>query len=262
MKIKIKDVMDTLAPPNDPINGTVDLLNFGEPQAEVEGIVVTFMASQSVLSQAVELGANLIITHEGAFFSHRGSSDLVTSDPVFLAKKRFIDENELAIYRVHDYCHHYQPDLITDGLVSALGWQAYVEETLTAATIVTIPPMSVGQATSYIKNKLGLSYVRLMGDSSTTCSRIGVLVGYRGGLAMSLFAEYDLDLILYGEGPEWETPEYVRDAQYMGLNKSLVVVGHQESEQPGMKQLAEELKLKFPSVPLHYIASDSLFQLV
>lgn len=55
------------------------------------------------------------------------------------------------------------------------------------------------------------------------CQRIGLLAGYRGGgeVVIPLFQNQNLDLIIAGEGPEWESPEYVRDALQQGKKKHL-----------------------------------------
>src|SRR5687768_18188792 len=39
------------------------------------------------------------------------------------------------------------------------------------------------------------------------------------------------------EVAEWETSEYIRDARAQGLQRSLVVLGHAQSEEPGMRWL-------------------------
>ena len=68
-----------------------------------------------------------------------------------------------------------------------------------------------------MKNRLGITYLRAHGDLGMECSKIGLLAGYRGGAqnALPLFDREQLDLIIYGEGPEGETPEYVSDAVFM-----------------------------------------------
>jgi putative NIF3 family GTP cyclohydrolase 1 type 2 len=263
--IKIQDVINVLTAPRGPIVDSVDTLKFGKPLTDVKGIAVTFMATQHVLEQAHHLGANLVITHEGTFFTHhdhRESSNV--QDLVYNAKRRFIEESDIAIYRFHDHWHQDQPDGIMEGLIDALGWQSYVTEHLPSATLALLPPMTLGQTAEYIKKQLGLSYIRTVGDLSLNCSRIGLLVGYRGGgqLAIPLLGQHNLDLIIYGEGPEWETPEYVRDAVYIGERRALIVLGHSESEQPGMKLLADRLRILFPLTPVHYLPVESVFRVI
>ncbi|MMZ65710.1 hypothetical protein D1872_281350 [compost metagenome] len=60
---------------------------------------------------------------------------------------------------------------------------------------------------------------------------------------------------MIGEGPEWETPEYVGDSIAQGMGKVLFLLGHAVSEGPGMEAIARGLQDDFPDVPVHYIPS-------
>ncbi|SEO49062.1 Nif3-like dinuclear metal center hexameric protein [Paenibacillus sp. OV219] len=257
--VRIRDVIDALGGPV----GT-DALCFGEPEEIVTGIAVAFTASQQVLEQAQQNGLNLIISHEGLFYSHHHQSYaklIEVKDPVYEAKLRTIAEHRLAVYCYHDGLHRQKVDGIMEGLLAELGWDAYVQEHERAASVVELPTCTVGELAEELKRKLGIRLVRAAGDLTMTCRRVGVLVGFRGGgeVAIPLFERHQLDAIVYGEGQEWETPEYVRDAYYGGRKKALLVLGHLESEQPGMKLLADRLSVRFPDVPVHYMPVDSLF---
>ncbi|MEX1028681.1 MAG: Nif3-like dinuclear metal center hexameric protein [Paenibacillaceae bacterium] len=277
MTITIRDVLNILIEPVEPVepveplqpleslHNRADTLKFGTPDTAVKGIVVTFMATIHVIEQAISLGANLIITHEGTFYSHHDVFERsLDQDTIYQAKKRLIEESGMAIYRCHDDIHKYRPDGITEGLVDILGWQAYVTEQLDAATLISLPETMTGvQIVEHVKKQLSISYLRTAGNLSLALNRIGLLAGYRGGgsLSIPLFEQNQLDLIIYGEGPEWETPEYVRDAAYLGKQKSLIVLGHAESEQPGMKLLAERLDHRLPGIPVYFIPVEPIFQI-
>ncbi len=69
-------------------------------------------------------------------------------------------------------------------------------------------------------------------------------------------------MAITGEGPEWETPEYVRDALAQGKKRALIALGHGESEQPGMKYLAAILRERFPGLAVHFIPERSVFQIL
>jgi putative NIF3 family GTP cyclohydrolase 1 type 2 len=264
MPISVQNVIDKLMEPVDSIPNTVDTLLSGTPATEVKGIVTAFMATQQIIEQAITLGANLLITHEGVYFSHHDNSKSLESDRVYDEKRRLIHDSGLAIFRFHDYWHRYRPDGIMTGLIQSLNWQSYIEENQPAATILTVPEMTVGEISEYIKKVLGLQYLRFSGDLSLKCTRIGVLAGYRGGgsLCIPLYEQESLDLIIYGEGPEWETPEYVRDANFQGRQKNLIVLGHAESEEPGMNYLAEWIKTIFPSIPTHFIPVEQVLKVI
>ncbi|WP_239619086.1 Nif3-like dinuclear metal center hexameric protein [Cohnella mopanensis] len=263
MAITIQNVIDALTKSICTIPDSVDQLITGNPYMEVTGIAVTFMATRQVVEKAYRSGVNLIITHEGTYYSHR-DLPLEANGLVCAFKKDLIEQSGLAIYRFHDYWHRYQPDGIMEGLLFELGWQTFVTEHLPAASIVTLPTTTVGEVARHVKKQLGMDALRSVGNLSMKCERIGILAGYRGGgaLAIPLFERHNVDLILYGEGPEWETPEYVRDAIHMRRSKALLVLGHLESEQPGMKLLAGRLSVMFPDVPIQFYPIDPVFRYV
>jgi putative NIF3 family GTP cyclohydrolase 1 type 2 len=264
MQLKIQNVIEQLRSSVGPINDTVDLLESGNPNTEVRGIATTFMATQQVIEQALSLGVNLLISHESTYYSHRIAKGLLTDDSVYRSKSRLIQESGIAVYRHHDYCHKLVPDIIMTGLIQSLKWEPYVEEMLPAAAVLRISEMRARDIAEYAKSQLSIPYVRIAGDPDMACRRVGILVGYRGGgvNAIPLFREKTLDLIIAGEGPEWETPEYARDSAYQGVPKSLLVMGHAESEEPGMRYLAAQLQRTYPGLPVHFIAVDPVFQVI
>ncbi|PZD97396.1 transcriptional regulator [Paenibacillus sambharensis] len=263
MLTTIREVTDGLVLPACSDRLGVDKLETGLPDTAITAIATAFMPTQHVIEQALKLGANLLIVHEGLYYSHHAHR-LDENDPVYRTKRRLLEESGLAVYRCHDHCHKHEPDIIMTGLLESLGWERYVEEVLPAAAVLQIPGMNLPELGSYIKSKLGLAYLRVSGQLSGTYSRIGVLVGYRGGGAMAipLLQDKRLDLVLAGEGPEWETPEYVRDAAHQGWNKTLMTLGHAESEEPGMRYLARLIQNKHRDIPVHYIPSGPVYHIV
>lgn len=262
--VTIQNVLDQLTKPVGHIGTTADKLRSGYPESEVKGIATTFVVTHRVLQQAIAKGVNLIITHEGTFYSHGDCTESLEEDPVYQEKRRLMEESGMAIYRFHDGWHRYQPDGIMLGFIQALGWLPYVKENQLAATILNVPPMTVGKMAAHIKEKLGIPFVRVVGDLTMSGTRVGLLVGYRGGgvMAIPLFEKEQLEIIIAGEGPEWETPEYVRDAVYQGKQRALILIGHAASEEPGMKHLADHLAMMFPHIPVHFIDEEPIFQVI
>jgi len=242
----------------------VDKLIYGERDTEVTGIVTAFTASQFVVDQAIALGANLIITHEGVFYSHHEVPETLYADPVFLKKHERIQESELAIFRLHDCIHRYVPDGITAGLIRALDWETYVKAHQQSASFLMIPEMQLRELAEYLKRQLHIDYLRVAGNPAMSCSRVGILVGYRGSasLCIPLYQQDDVDVIIAGEGPEWETPEYVKDAVAQGNHKALIFLGHQESEAPGMKLLADKLAQQYAELSAVFVPEQSVFHVV
>lgn len=263
--VTIQEVVDRLTQPVKKLDDTVDQLRpEGCSDQVVQGIVVTFMASHYVLQQAEKLGANLVITHEGTFYSHHPNTEFLEDNPVYLEKCKLIEEAGLVIYRFHDYWHRYQPDGIMTGLIQELEWESYLDEYKPTSALFSIPPLTVQELSEYVKSKLNIPFVRVAGNLSMTCSRVGVLAGYRGGgeAAIPLMMEDHVDVILAGEGPEWETPEFVRDAVNQGREKAFILLGHAASEKPGMRYLADLIINLFPSIPVYPIYEDQPFQII
>lgn len=263
MGLTIQEVITTLTSQVGTIDNTVDTLKFGSGNKEVSSVAVTFMPTYSAIKKANELGANLLITHEGLFYSHWDQYELGENE-VYKEKNELITHSGLAIFRFHDYIHRYKPDGIMQGLIHSLKWDSYVEEHQPAATIVNIPEMSLAEVAQYIKIKLGINFIRFVGDPKMSCKRIGLLAGFRGGgsNAIPLCEKHNLDLVVYGEGPEWETPEYIRDANMQGREKGLIILGHAESEEPGMKYLAKQMEDLFPNTPIHFIPNEPIFKVL
>ncbi len=244
-----------------PEGSTVDGLITGNLKQIVQGVVVSFVASHEAIEKAAELGANLFITHEGVFYEHRGSraEEKEVNDPVILRKQEQIQSHQMVLYRYHDAPHQTVPDIITHGLLQALGWDRYQYSHLKYACIITLPePLSVQQIVHHLKDRLDLPYVRFAGDSEQECSEIALTVGYRGGgnISLPLFTEQRIDLLIAGEGPEWETPEYVQDAVSQGSRQSQILIGHAASEEPGMKAVAQQIQDHFPDLPVYFIPNS------
>ncbi|GIN57034.1 hypothetical protein J8TS2_13530 [Lederbergia ruris] len=264
MMIKVEEVINELIKPIPEPEKTVDTLIVGEKDKVVKGIGTTFMATYDVIQRAIDLGVNLIITHEGIYYSHHDQTDKWIQDPIYLEKRRLIESSDMAIFRLHDAIHLYKPDGITKGLLHSLDWGCYVEKNDLTESILTLPAMTLGEFAEYVKKKLNIPYVRVVGDVSQICKRVAVSVGYRGGgeNAIPLFVREQLDLLITGEGPEWETPEYVRDAVQQGRKRALIFLGHAESEKAGMRYLAKKLKSVYPTIPVHFLDEKPVFQII
>ncbi len=239
---------------------TVDTLLYGDQNEAVTGIAVMFMPTIRALTEAKANGCNLIFTHEGLFFNHW--KDPHVKDTVHEDKQQLLSTIGLNIFRFHDTIHLYTPDRITDGLTSTLFPDADQTTAYKTYTVVEFaearPFQSIRQ---HIKAKLNLTVCRYIGHDETAIKRIGLSVGYRGNgeYIIPKMSADRLDLIIYGEGFEWETPEYVRDSLETRDPKSLIVLGHYESEAPGMALFTDQLARDYPGLPVHYIDSHSPF---
>ena len=263
MQKAIQDVIDTIiaAVPGAPREDSVDTIKTGDPTQEVTGIVTTFLATYDVIGRAIELGANLIITHDPTFYNHRDEIDWLDGDPVYEAKRRLIDENGMVIWRFHDYWHLHRPDGIITGLLKDLGWEDYAEPE--RPYLCSIPPMPLPELVASLKERLAISMVRVIGDPSMSCRNVGLAVGAAGGRTqIKALAHEGLDVLVCGEINEWETSEYVRDAVATGAAKALIIIGHANSEEAGMQWLVEWLQPLVPGMQITHVPAGDAFSFV
>lgn len=260
MKLTIQRAIDIIlqAVPGGPLEDTVDTFKSGDPSQEVTGIVTTFLASFDVIQRAVNLGANLIITHEPIYYNHRDEVDWLADDPVYRAKRELLDENNVVVWRFHDYWHRHQPDGILTGMVKALRWEEYVISD--KPLVFNIAAVPLQELAFFFKSKLDIGTVRVVGDLGLTCQRVGLLLGAVSGRRQIEFLSHeDVDVLICGEIDEWETSEYVRDAVAEDKNKALIILGHANSEEPGMRWLADWLGTKFPGVSITHLPVGDAF---
>ena len=255
----IREIMDIILReiPGAPFQQTVDTLKSGTPDQKVSGIVTTMFPTVDVIKKAISLNANFIIAHEPSFYNHADDLNWVTSNSVLKQKMELLQKNNIAIWRFHDYWHTHRPDGVGYGVLKKAGWLQYYK---TGEPIVVIPAATLKNITQHLKSSLGIDHVRVIGDLSQQCSRIGLLPGAAGGQRQVTFVEKEKpDVLVVGELHEWETAEYIRDAQSFGSKTALIVLGHSVSEEPGMEYLVEWLQPKLSGLKVTSIPSNSPF---
>jgi putative NIF3 family GTP cyclohydrolase 1 type 2 len=126
--------------------------------------------------------------------------------------------------------------------------------------IVKLPGIPVSDVIRQAKTSLGLKNVRVVGDLGQSCERVAVLPGAWGGRnQIGALMREKPDLILCGEISEWETAEYIRDARALGEKRTLVVLGHALSEEPGMFWMAGWLQPQIPGIKVTHVPSNEPF---
>jgi putative NIF3 family GTP cyclohydrolase 1 type 2 len=246
------------------ITNTCDQLIIGDWEAEVTGIATTFMATADVIRQAAERGANLIITHEPTFFTHDDQRGWLEGDEVYRHKLDLIHNTGMNIWRFHDHIHSMTPDLIFAGVERDLGWEMYNDPA--ERFLYVIPPTTVPALAGLLKERLEIERVRIVGSVDAQVSRVGLLIG--GGslglgsdtMPMEMMRRYDMDVIVAGEILEWTLCAYIRDAAQLGLNKALIVAGHNRTEEAGMKHLPAWLSSVLPEMPVFFVESGDPYQ--
>jgi putative NIF3 family GTP cyclohydrolase 1 type 2 len=244
------------AVPNAPFEKTVDTLKIGRKDKVVTGIVTTMFATITVIQKAIDLNANFIIAHEPTFYNHLDETEWLENDPVYKYKTELLEKHGITVWRNHDYLHSLTVDGVQAGVVAQLGWEAYYKQN----AVLNIPKSSLRNLINHLKSKMQVPAMRYVGDLDQTISKVLLLPGAMGGRRqMEMAMKEQPDVIIVGESPEWETPEYVRNANEMGKKLSLIVIGHSASEEGGSEFMAEWLRENIPEVTVtHFPSGNSL----
>lgn len=258
-ELTVQDIIDIILKeiPSAPIKNTIDTIKTGSAEQKVTGIVTTMFPTIAVIKEAIKIKANFIIAHEPSFYTHSDNKNWVENNEVVKRKLQLLEENNITIWRAHDYWHAHKPDGITYGVVKKAGWENYYKD---GNKIFELPATSLKELIKHLKSKLQIEHVRVIGDMSLSCKKIALLPGAWGGKEQITTLVNDKpDVIIVGELSEWETAEYIRDAGMLGINVSLIILGHAVSEEPGMEWMAEWLQPKVPGVKITHIPSNDPF---
>lgn len=265
-----------------PLDETCDQLIVGDMDMEVKKIGCTFMATVDVIKEAAKAGVNFIITHEPTWFNGTDRTDWVTEDPVYLEKKKLIEENHMAVWRFHDHMHMGNQDGIYQGFEKEFGWAPYrVEITdLKSYTqkdpgqegfwknfgaVYQIPKTTLKELCRFFKENAQMDVVQMVGNPDMIVEKVSVLVG-GGSLGlgkeeapmMQMFRE-NIDVAICGDITEWTLSAYVRDASMLGMNKGMLVLGHERSEEWGMKYLTDWMESVSDGVPAVFLDAGEPF---
>jgi putative NIF3 family GTP cyclohydrolase 1 type 2 len=239
---------------------TVDTFKAGSPDAQVKGIAVTMMATLDVLQRAAASGQNLIITHEPTFYNHQDRPDLEQkeNDPVWAAKRAFIQEHNLVVWRFHDHWHRRKRDGIEAGMAHALGWEKFQDAS--NQYLFSLPETDLEHLASDLKSRLKIRVMRVVGDPKLKVMKVALVPGASGFVKETRALEIsDVQVLITGEPREWETVEYVADAVTEGKPKALIILGHIPSEQTGMEECARWLKTFIGEVPVEFTPAREPF---
>ena len=239
---------------------TVDTFKAGNPDTPVTGIATTMMATYDVLRRAAAAGDNLVITHEPTFYGHQDETAALVkeNDAVLAAKQALIEKYHLVVWRFHDHWHARTPDGIQTGMLRALGWGKLVNPS--NSHLLVMPETTVAELASSIKERLGIHVIRVVGDPAMRVTKVALSPGY-GAFpgARHMLQRDDVEVLVIGEGVEWEIVEYADDAAAEGKHKALIILGHIPSEQAGMEDCAGWIRGFVPEVPVQFIATAEPF---
>ena len=244
---KMREAAGVTAAPN-----TVDTIKAGDPATVVTGIATVIAPTMEVLRQAVAAHDNLIITHEPTFYNHQDADTMFKNDPVYAEKMAYIREHGLVIFRWHDGWHARKPDGIAEGWVKKAGWKQY--QHADNQYLFTVPTITIAELAKQLAATMGNRIVRVIGDPKMQVTKAAYAPGASGeARQIQALERDDVEVLVAGEIPEWETISYTLDAVQQGRRKAMILLGHYTSEEPGMDNCAVWLKTVFHDTKIDFI---------
>ncbi len=241
----------------EPINEekTVDVIKVGDGEQETARVGVAMFATPEVVRAAVEYGANFLIVHEPLFYTHR---DTEMPFAQCFEKKALLEQSGLTVFRFHDYAHAMLPDLIYEGQIRFSGLCGHFEKGKYFAVnrFVLDREMTTLELARALEEGLGVRHLRIVGDRSNTVKTVSCCFGTPGHIMEEID---ECDTLLTGEICEWSMGEYVRDGVQMGKKKSMIVMGHINSEKFGMRLLADKLAALYPQIGVKYFDCGDVY---
>ena len=225
----IYDLLDAVAPfeTQEPYDNSGLLV--GSPSQEVSGILFALDVTDSVIQEAVSLGANLIVTHHPLMFDPiRRLTDETFEGRLLL---RLAREN-ISLIASHT-CLDQAPGGINDALAECCALLEVEGEGF--VRVGTLPQaLRAGELKEYLAAALNTE-VRLMGDPDIQVSRLGLCSG-AGGSEWEAAVALGAQAFLSGE------VKHHLALAMAGSGVPCFECGHFATEQPGIFALADALQ--------------------
>jgi hypothetical protein len=176
---------------------------------------------------------------------------VAADDPVYKAKKEFIEKNNLVVFRLRE---HWQArsDMV-DGLADVLGWATH--SVPGEDRMYDIPSATLERTVELVRKRMNLrGGLRAVGDPKAMIRRVMLHPGLMS--IETMWKQFDkTDLLIAGEVREWECVPYAFDTNTAGMKRGLVTLGRVASEDPGMRACAAWLKTVVKGVSIQWISA-------
>ncbi len=200
-----------------------------------------------------QTGAGASGRAQGAGAPGRGAAGLGPDDPVYKAKKDFIEKNGIVVYRFRDQWIARKDNPLATGLGEALGWGRY--QSKADPTAYEIPSTRLDALVADLRKRLNTrAGVRVIGDRQAAIRKIAMLPGSISiETAMKRLPE--ADLLIVGQSQEWDVAEYAYDTIASGQKKGYIMVGVVVAEDPGMRRCSNWIQSVIKDIPVEWIGT-------
>ena len=236
---------------------TCDTKKVGDENKEVKKVAVSMFATIPVVKAAKEWGADLLVVHEPTFYNHM---DNESDEKIESLKRKYIEDSGLVLYRYHDYPHFSKPDLIAEGMLKYMNFDADIERTdvFDLVRLHLKNEMTPREIAKQIEENCGIAHLRICGAADVKCKEISGMFGTPGGVFEELKND-KCQVLLIGEACEWALGEYARDAADLGFKKAMIIMGHIGSERHGMRLITDMINEKIEGIEAKYFEGGEVY---
>lgn len=226
-------------------------LLWGDAALEVTRVLTCLTLSQDVADEAADRGAEMIVSHHPILFRPVQRLTAGTSQGRLLLG---LAKRGISVYSAHT-AYDNARDGINVQLANQLGLQAtsclrpispVADCDAPSSEVVgsgrcgdLIPPRSLADSIAHVKSRLNLERVDFVGRPEIRVERLAIACGSAADFIDDALNN-NCQALLTGEARFHACLE----ARERGL--ALILIGHFASERPGMQQLAEQIRCRFP----------------
>jgi putative NIF3 family GTP cyclohydrolase 1 type 2 len=247
---------------------TVDTFKAGNSETEVRGIAVAWQSQWPTLKAAHAAGCNLFVTHEPTYYVHRDDDPSAFDDKDTAAKRAWLEDTDMVVYRCHDVWDVMPAHGIRDSWARGLG---LLGPPLAADDhgwygLYHVAPQTVQELAQNLAARvsaIGQDQVQVVGDLTRTVERLAIGTG--AACRVPAMAQLQDDT---GRSPDAllvtdDGMSFWRDGSWaLDRDLPLLVVNHATAEEWGMQSLAEYLQVHFPGVPVQHFPQGCQYQSV
>ncbi len=249
-----RDLLDHMinhSPWVDPEN-TVDTVKAGDPCKSIHKVGVCWYPGLENLQAAVDLGCELLVTHEPTWWDHYDRPGGWRDRGPGLEKTKLLDESGLVVARLHDTWDNWPQIGIRDSLARGFGFDRFVgeDETRWRATY-EIESMSLRDFARFVASKvapLGEDAVQVLGDPEMIVRRPSIGVGCLGPAEDMIALGSDVLIVCFDGASYWRDRE-----RFAAQGVGVVTLEHGTTEMWGIESLARYLGDTWPELEVHYL---------
>jgi dinuclear metal center YbgI/SA1388 family protein len=226
-----------------------------EGAPEVDTVVTGVSANQALFERAIELGADLIVVHHGLVWGH--GIERITGP---LARRiKLLLENDVSLAAYHLPLDKHVRLGNNTGLADSIGLalagrEAFGDVRGTALGLAGTWPSPLARDEAIARVQAGVAGKRaapfVFPYGPPQVRKVGVCSGAASDL-LEAAAAAGCDLFVTGELAE-RAGELARELQI-----TLIAAGHHATEVHGPQRLADELRMTFPSLSVHFVGVPS-----